>query len=255
MTEQFLLKEQNELLKQLVKNTSPKDSQQIIVRSTKTDFDTIFKEPIELSNEKEYEIALVDLETYYSFPNISNHNNIIDYYNISTQELKRITIPKGSYGYTDLVKEINSQLNGVDAFTITANTNTFKTILEIKPNYRVRFLENSLKTVLGFTGEVYDAGTHISENVINIMSITSILIHINIINGSYVEGSKKPVIYSFYPKVNPGYKIIQKPHNPIYLPVYIKDINNINVRITDQNNNLLDLRGEEVVIRFHISEK
>ena len=125
MTEQFLLKEQNELLKQLVKNTSPKDSQQIIVRSTKTDFDTIYKEPIELSNEKEYEIALVYLETYYSFPNISNHNNIIDYYNISTQELKRITIPKGSYGYTDLVKEINSQLNGVDAFTITANINTF----------------------------------------------------------------------------------------------------------------------------------
>ena len=48
MTEQFLLKEQNELLKQLVKNTSPKDSQQIIVCSTKTDFDTIYKEPIEL---------------------------------------------------------------------------------------------------------------------------------------------------------------------------------------------------------------
>ena len=254
MTEQLLLKEQNELLKQLVKNTSPKDSQQIIVRSTKTNFDTNYKEPIELSNEKEYEIALVDLETYYSFPNISDHNNIIDYFNVLTQEVKRITIPKGSYGYTDLVKEINSQLNGVDAFTITANTNTFKTILEIKPNYRVRFLENSLKTVLGFTGDIYNAGTHISENVKN-MSITSILIHIDIINGSYVEGSKKPVIYSFYPKVNPGYKIIQKPHNPIYLPIVRKNISTLNVRITDQKNDLLDLRGEEVVIRFHIREK
>ena len=252
MTEQLLLKEQNELLKQLVKNTSPKDSQQIIVRSTKTNFDTNYKEPIELSNEKEYEIALVDLETYYSFPNISDHNNIIDYFNVLTQEVKRITIPKGSYGYTDLVKEINSQLNDVDAFTIT---DTFKTILEIKPNYRVRFLENSLKTVLGFTGDIYNAGTHISENVINIMSITSILIHIDIINGSYVEGSKKPVIYSFYPKVNPGYKIIQKPHNPIYLPIVRKNISTLNVRITDQKNDLLDLRGEEVVIRFHIREK
>ena len=255
MTEQLLLKEQNELLKQLVKNTFPKDSQQIIVRSTKTDFDTIYKEPIELSTEKEYEIALVDLETYYSFPNISDHNNIIDYYNISTRELKIITVPKGSHVYTDLVKEINSQLNGVDAFTLTANTNTFKSILEINSNYRVRFLQNSLKTVLGFTGEVYDAGTHISENVINIMSITSILIHIDIINGSYVEGSKKPVIYSFYPKVNPGYKIIQKPHNPIYLPIVRKNISTLNVRITDQKNDLLDLRGEEVVIRFHIREK
>ena len=35
---------------------------------------------------------------------------------------------------------------------------------------------------------------------------------------------KKPVIYSFYPKVNPGYKIIQKTHNPIYLPIVRKKI-------------------------------
>ena len=255
MTEQLLLKEQNELLKQLVKNTSPKDSQQIIVRSTKTDFDTIYKEPIELSNEKEYEIALVDLETYYSFPNISDHNNFIDYFNVLTREAKRIIVPKGSYGYSDLVKEIYRQLNGEDAFKLSANTNTFQSRLEVNPNYRVRFLQNSLKSVLGFTGDIYDEGTHFSENVVNIMSITSILIHIDIINGSYVEGSKKPVIYSFYPKVNPGYKIIQKPHNPIYLPIVRKNISTLNVRITDQNNDLLDLRGEEVVIRFHIREK
>ena len=255
MTEQLLLKEQNELLKQLVKNTSPKDSQQIIVRSTKTDFDTIYKEPIELSNEKEYEIALVDLETYYSFPNISDHNNFIDYFNVLTQEAKRIIVPKGSYIYSDLVKEIYRQLNGEDAFKLSANANTFQSRLEIKPNYRVRFLQNSLKSVLGFTGDIYDEGTHFSENIINIMSITSILIHIDIINGSYVEGSKKPVVYSFYPKVSPGYKIIQKPHNPIYLPIVRKNISTLNVRITDQNNDLLDLRGEEVVIRFHIREK
>ena len=96
------------------------------MRSTKTIFDTIYKEPIELSTEKEYEITLVDLETYYSFPNISDHNNIIDYFNVSTQEVKRIIVPKGSYGYTDLVKEIYRQLNGEDDFKLSANTNTFQ---------------------------------------------------------------------------------------------------------------------------------
>ena len=87
------------------------------------------------------------------------------------------------------------------------------------------------------------------------MSITSIPVHIDIINGSYVEGSKKPVIYSLYPKVNPGYKIIQKPHNPIYIPIVRKNIRTLNVPITDQNNDFLDLRGEEEVIRFHLREK
>ena len=240
-----------ELLKQLVKNTSPKESQQIIIRSNKTDFDTNFRIPLELSNEKEYEIALVDLETYYSFPNITDNNNIIDYYKISTRELKRITIPKRCYEFEMIVEEISKQ----DAFEIVVNTNTLKSIMKVKPNYRVRFVENSLKTVLGFTKEVYNPGIHISENIINITPITTIFIHINIINGSYVEGIKKPVIYSFYPNVPPGYKISQKPNNPIYLPVCIKSIDNINVKITDQKNNLLDLRGEEVVIRFHIREK
>ena len=56
---------------------------------------------------------------------------------------------------------------------------------------------------------------HTFKKNVNIMSINSILFHIDIRNGSYFEGSKKPVIYSFYSKVNPEYKIIQKPHNPI----------------------------------------
>ena len=76
-----------ELLEQLVKNNTPKDSQQIIVRSNKTNFDTIYTEPIDLLDEKEYEIALVDLETYCSFPNISTHNNVIEYSIIDTREV------------------------------------------------------------------------------------------------------------------------------------------------------------------------
>ena len=159
----------------------------------------------------------------------------------------------------ELIKEIKRQLriNGdEDAFELSASPNTFQSILEIKIGYIVKFTyNNSLKNVLGFTRDVYNEGTHFSENVVNIMSTTSILIHIDIIRGSYVEGSKKPVMYSFYPKVNPGYRIIQKPHNPIYLSIVRKNISTLNVRITAHNSDLLDLRGEEVVIRFHLREK
>ena len=59
------------LLEKIAKNTSPKHSKQIIVSAEKTDFETTFNPPIELENE--YEIALVNLETYYSFPNVKNN--------------------------------------------------------------------------------------------------------------------------------------------------------------------------------------
>ena len=40
-------------------------------------FEEFEKALLNLNPNKDYEIALVDLETYYSFPNISNHNKSI----------------------------------------------------------------------------------------------------------------------------------------------------------------------------------
>ena len=39
------------------------------------------------------------------------------------------------------------------------------------------------------------------------------------ISGSYVNGATKNTIYSFFPKVSPGYKIIESPVNLVYLPI------------------------------------
>ena len=59
-----------ELLEQIVKNTTHKTSFQIIVSNDKSNFNTRFNPKLELDRDKVYEIALVNLETYYSFPNI-----------------------------------------------------------------------------------------------------------------------------------------------------------------------------------------
>ena len=56
------------LLKQIVNNTEPKRSFSIVVSDNKTRFKTWFKPPIQLDQKKDYEIALINLETYYSFP-------------------------------------------------------------------------------------------------------------------------------------------------------------------------------------------
>ena len=57
-----------ELLEKIVKNTTHKTSFQIIVSDNKANFNTRFNPKHELDKDKVYEIALVNLETYYSFP-------------------------------------------------------------------------------------------------------------------------------------------------------------------------------------------
>ena len=68
-----------DLLKQIVKNTGTKTSFQIIVSDSKSRFQTRFNPTLQLDRDKEYEIALVNLDTYYSFPNIDETNNVFVY--------------------------------------------------------------------------------------------------------------------------------------------------------------------------------
>jgi len=68
-----------ELLEQIVRNTSLKTSTQIVVSENLTKIKTTFNPPIELDRMRKYEMALVNLETYYSLPNISDENNVFRY--------------------------------------------------------------------------------------------------------------------------------------------------------------------------------
>ena len=67
------------LLKQIVNNTEPKRSFSIVVSDNKTRFKTWCKPSIQLDKKKDYEIALINLETYYSLSNIDRSNTCFTY--------------------------------------------------------------------------------------------------------------------------------------------------------------------------------
>jgi hypothetical protein len=202
------------LLKQIERNTRPKQSFQLVEESNKSDFTTNYGTPIKLDGK--FEVALVNLETYYSFPNIDSSNNKLKYSHDSGVTWHTILIPEGSYELDDINQAIEQQMKQNNHYDkvhnqsfikLSPNTSTLKSIMEISGNYKVDFREdNSINILLGFADKVYHAGYHESENIVNILTLNSILVELGIINGSYVKGSRKPVIYSFFPNVSPGYK-------------------------------------------------
>ena len=253
-----------ELLEQIVKNTTHKTSFQIIISNDKSNFNTRFNPKLELDRDKVYEIALVNLETYYSFPNIDETNNVFIYSPDNGNSWVKIKIPEGSYEIDDINNTIQHEMEKRGHFdeinedyyiNIAPNTNTLKSVLILEKGYQVDFNhQNSLARVLGFTGAKYTEGFHESENVVDILRINSILVNIDIISGSYVNGTTKSTIYSFFPDVSPGHKIIESPVNLVYLPITLDTIDSLNVTITDQDYHLLNLRNEKLTIRFHIRE-
>ena len=139
--------------------------------------------------------------------------------------------------------------------TLMENNNTLKSVLTLESGYQVDLQpRNSISDLLGFRKAVYTNPYNESEKGVDIMHINSILINTNIISGAYLNGTQQPTIYSFFPEVSPGFKIIERPINLTYLPITLSTISSMQTFITDQDGKDLSLRGERVTIRFHIRE-
>ena len=162
-------------------------------------------------------------------------------YELSTinNEIQRLMAINGDYDHT---------ADNPCYITITANLSELTSIVHIShDSYKIDFsVPNSIGSVLGFTNEIIGNGYE-SLNIVNIIQVNSILVNLDIISGSYVNGSASPTIYSFYPNVSRGYKIIDRPSpSLVFYPVSRNEINSMRVWLTDQNNASIDLRGEQI---------
>src|SRR5271165_4741824 len=230
-------------------------STSFILTGNSSNFTTCFNSII-LDPAKQFEAALLSLDTYNSIPNIiEGTNNVFKYSN--EEAWKTITLSTGAFFAND---------DSDSAIDITADVSTLRSIVSIdNPNYKVDFgVFNSIGSVLGFEriadrcgdiDPVIGHGYNVSPKIVDIIQVNSILVNIDIIMGSYVNGSSSPAIYSFYPNVAPGYMIVERP-NPslIYYPVSKPDISRMRVWLTDQKGNLVDFRGETITVRLHIRE-
>ena len=81
--------------------------------------------------------------------------------------------------------------NDKNNIEISANTNTLKLEMFFKNNYEVDFRKDKfINSLLVYHSNLYTSGIHESENMVNILTINSMLILVNndIISDSYVNG-------------------------------------------------------------------
>ena len=195
---------------------------------------TTFSPPQHLQANRDYELAMVILETYYSFANIRKDNNSAKWSVDEGKTWTVIHVPTGCYELKVINAEI-TRIRGNSNITILPNVNTLQCILTVVgAKCKVSFdVPNSLASVLGFKQDiVYGVRWHASEKPVNIMSVNSILVHCNIIHSSYMRGIQAPVVYKFFPNAAPGQRILEAPHNLIYLPVTVDVISTLSVWLT-----------------------
>jgi hypothetical protein len=215
---------------------------------------------LRLDKNRLWEAAMLDITTYNSIPNVTeNVNNKIHYYKSKDEktgqysQLEVFSLPTGAYEIDDINGAIQNGL-GKDNITIKGNNNTMKA--EIKSTFYIDFSQNhSIGSLLGFpkTTKILEPEiNYTGNNTVTIMKVNSIDVTCNIIQGSYRDGENTHILHTFYPTVAPGFKIVEKPQNLVYLPLNTSFISDIVVNILDQDGNHIDFRQEPITIRIHI---
>lgn len=223
------------------------DTFTLTVSGTSSVLEAQYFPPIELSPHKNYTLGLVELLTFNSIPNIDVGNNKI---HIGREV---ITLPAGSYEIEDIENYVKQALTDKKiVIEIKPNNNTLRS--EIRSNCDIDLTPNeSIGRLLGFTPRILKADkNHESDLPVAILKVNALRVECNLTSGAYINGQRVHTIHEFFPSVPPGYKIIEIPSHVIYLPIISKIIDHIQLRIVDQDGNLVNFRGEIITIRLHI---
>ena len=197
--------------------------------------------PIELSLDKNYVLGLIELLTFNSIPNIDEEMNKFYVGN------REIVIPTGSYEVEDIEKYLQSRNVNI---SIKSNNNTLR--CNVTCDEKIDFKpSDSIGRLLGFAPRILEANTEYESDLpVTILKINSIRVECNITTGAFIN--KGHTIHEFFPNVPPGYKIVESPPHVIYLPVAVRAIDSLQLKIVDQDDNLINFRGEIITIRLHI---
>ncbi|MGP1911497.1 MAG: hypothetical protein ACTS4T_01700 [Candidatus Hodgkinia cicadicola] len=211
-----------------------------------------FFPPLELYGE--WYAGLLDFTTYNSIPNVIEGKNnefpveIGDSWNV-------VSLPTGSYEINNIEAYLKKEIGRNKVF-LRANNNTLK--CELLCRYNVNFTKSkkSIGSMLGFKRqETLQANiTHESDAPVDILKVNTIQVQCNIVQGAYKNGEKEHTIHSFYPTVEPGFKIVETPNNVVYLPVNVQHVDNITLSLVDQDGDIIDFRGEVITIRVHLKK-
>ena len=88
--------------------------------------------------------------------------------------------------------------------------------------------------------------------ILNLSTISKILLKTNVIEGSIVNGSRQPIFYSFVPDNPPGCKVFSAPETMHYKITKKFVSNSITFSLEDDNHEEVNFNGEALTFTLQI---
>ena len=228
--------------------------------SSTSDVDFYFS-PFSIPTQYHIHLSVQSAQIPYSFYNVNIRNNTLNFYINNQQPMRSITIPIGNYTVTTLVSTLNSSLASYN-FTVTYLPITNK-LSFTNPNNFTFDGSSTILSILGFytTGSLVPVNSSpynlTSNAVVNLQTQQCINICTNFgtSNINSIDGQQSSILASI-PINAPPYSTINYSNDSLSNKVnlYSNIFSSINIKLLDQDNNLLDLNYQNysLTLQFDI---
>lgn len=221
---------------------------QISLNGTYSEFNLEYYDGIILKGP--YEVCLKSFVTYNNIPNINEDCNLFMLTDDTNQKRYEIKIATGTYELNELINLIKQDSIIKESKTeIKLNRNTFQ--VEITSNLHVDFYsEGNMGRIFGFSKNVFKPGkTHYSDLPVQLFTTNTIKIKCNLIKCNIANLKQNDnTLHEFPLKGEPGEKIVERPATLCYYPITTDNIYQLHLKVVDQDDNLIDFRGEKISI-------
>ena len=256
----------SKLLQQIAWNTRPKIEEHMLIVMDKSPHEEHLFQPLQTNN-KQFKIAVTFLSAYNGFFNVTSKNNKLYFTKSITDDdhYILITIPPGAYEIESLDGEIRRIIiNDMHfreenyPFKIRPNFSTLGSFIEISnQESAISFRpDDSIGYLLGFNKRTIYDEYNLSDNPVDILSFDNIFIECDIAQGMIFKGNRSGIFHSFTMDVDPGYNYIEKFRGNIqWYMVKTHDFkSSINLKLKNENGDLVSFNGQSVTFRLSIKE-
>ena len=118
---------------------------------------------------------------------------------------------------------------------IYTNTINNRIVFKIKTGHKLELSSKETMKLLGSTKDIIDS----DKNSENVPRLENVLVHCNLVKNSYQQHSR--VLFTFVPNKQYGQLISISPHSLIFLKAMNTEFSEMDIWLTDQNNNPLEI--------------